>query len=148
MPPSFPSPAANRPDDLQSVVLAKTRVRVGVFSNHVSVQGNGREIQFDVQPLEEIPDGQPLKSRHWFSVHHDRHNKKPAPETGADFGQAERTVIAPRSLRWHYPVQVRGVPELARFSVSLPPRMHVYLITSDGSALTILPERCYHPIHP
>src|SRR5262249_57180345 len=40
----------------------------------------------------------------------------------------------PGALRWHYPVQVRGVPGRTRFSGILPPRRHAEYTTAGASA--------------
>src|SRR6266581_4029991 len=95
-------------------------MRVGVLRlrGDLAIDGHRRVLALHLEMVEQPVHVEPLGQLHLIAV--DAHDhKKPHLD-----GCGGWTLSVPRSisLRWNYPVQVRGVPGRTRFSGILPPR--------------------------
>src|SRR6185295_7707583 len=125
------SASAHRADDLDLVTFAERGRRVGRLGSDLAIERHRGELARHREADQQVLDREPLGQLHRLAVDGDDH-KKTAPLVGA----APMVLRTARSLRWNYPVQVRGVPGRTRFSGNLPPRRRFGVYT-----LELAPER-------
>src|SRR5207302_10945800 len=110
--------AAHRSDDLDPVAVAKHGGLVGALRRHLAVHRHRGVLALDAEVRQEPVHAQAVGDFQVLSVDADLHKQNGrVPSTGA-----AALSLTPCSLRWNYPVQVRGVPGRTRFSGNLPPR--------------------------
>src|SRR5262245_9438617 len=114
------STAAHRTDDLDLVALTEHRFGVLVLRRHLAIQRDRGEFAAHSETRKQPFDREPVRQLHRIAVHRHVHgqNKNRTSWGAVD----ESSILTPRSLRWNYPEQVRGVPGRTRFSGNLPPR--------------------------
>src|SRR4030095_11767826 len=132
---SYMSAPSHGTDDLHAVALREHGVGVARLEADLPVEGHRGVLAADLELAEQTLDGEPFGQLHRLPVHSDGHRAPESKKPHLDRVRSRLITLAPRSLRWDYPDQVRGVPGRTRFSGNLPPRRASdYTPPSSGGA--------------